>query len=68
MYVDAMQVSMVKNIVSLANDLGIDVLAFGADNPALVSKMKNLGCACLSGEHFGHEVNAKTWADYLLAH
>ena len=67
-YVDAMQVSMVRNIVNLANDLGIDVLAFGADNPALVEKMKGLGCASLSGDHFGHEVNAKTWPDYLLAH
>ena len=67
-YVDVMQASMVKNIVNLANDLGIDVLAFGADNQALVDKMKSLGCACLSGDYFGHEVNAKTWPDYLLAH
>lgn len=55
-------------MVNLANDLGIEVLVFGADDQFLADKMKKLGYAFLSGDNFGYEVKAKTWLDYLRAH
>lgn len=66
LFVDQMQSNVVKNITHLAHELGIDVLAFGADNPVILEKMLALGCDGIAGEYFTCELNAHDWPEYLL--
>ncbi len=46
--------AVVTAIVSLAESLGIDVTAEGIEQESQVDAMRELGCSCFQGFHFGH--------------
>lgn len=50
---DANDETIVKSTVSLGHNLGLNVVAEGVENAAVLRKVKELGCDELQGYHFG---------------
>jgi len=57
---------IVRTIVSLAHNLGMDVVAEGVETPEHLEQLRSLGCEFAQGYHFAKPLEAKA-AEELLA-
>jgi EAL domain-containing protein (putative c-di-GMP-specific phosphodiesterase class I) len=55
-----------RSIVALAHDLGMDVVADGAESEADVVELCHLGCEFAQGLAFGHPMPADQAQELLL--
>jgi len=57
MELDERNLSIVRTIVSLAHNLGMEVVAQGAETNAQVKLLKSMLCDCVQGFHFSRQGN-----------
>jgi diguanylate cyclase (GGDEF)-like protein/PAS domain S-box-containing protein len=57
---------ILRSIVGLAHDLGMDVVAEGAENDADAAELYHLGCEFAQGFAFGHPMSADQAQELLL--
>jgi EAL domain-containing protein (putative c-di-GMP-specific phosphodiesterase class I) len=49
--------AIVKGLITIANDLGIPVVAEGVESPLQVSQLRSIGCPLAQGFHFARPVD-----------
>jgi EAL domain-containing protein (putative c-di-GMP-specific phosphodiesterase class I)/GGDEF domain-containing protein len=64
-YSDKTKMSVAKIIIDIAHNLGINVMADGANTQMKVDKMQSLEIDCLQGEFFCAPLYGELWPDYI---
>jgi len=59
--------NIVRTIIRLAKDLGIDVVAEGTETPAQIDHLKALGCDFAQGYYFSRPIDAAAIGQFLQA-
>jgi EAL domain-containing protein (putative c-di-GMP-specific phosphodiesterase class I) len=57
---------ILRSIVGLAHDLGMDVVAEGAENDSDAVALHHLGCEFAQGFVFGHPMSAEQAQELIL--
>jgi predicted signal transduction protein with EAL and GGDEF domain len=63
--VDAEATAIVRTIVDLAHDLGLQVTAEGVENPRQVAHLREIGCDLAQGNHFSPPLSSETMSARL---
>ncbi len=58
---------IVRTIINLGQNLGLDVIAEGVETTQHVEKLRQLGCECAQGYIFSIPINASEATDLLMA-
>lgn len=58
---------IVQSIITLAHNLGIKVIAEGVNKPALLNKLKLLGCDIAQGYYLGKPMPAEEIKSWLIS-
>ncbi len=61
------QVPIIRSIIALSNDLGMQVIAEGVETRAEVERLKELNCKYAQGYYFGVAMSAKDFREKLRA-
>ncbi len=65
---DHQAVALVRSIIGLAEALGLDVIAEGAEKVAQVELLTQIGCSVIQGYYFGRPASAEEITGYLQPH
>jgi diguanylate cyclase (GGDEF)-like protein len=65
---DHQAVALVRSIIGLAEALGLDVIAEGAETVAQVELLTRIGCSVIQGYYFGRPASAEEIGGYLHPH
>ncbi len=61
------QVPIIRSIIALSNDLGMQVIAEGVETKAEIERLKELNCKYAQGYYFGVAMSAKDFNEKLRA-
>jgi len=62
------EASLVKNIINIANDLGMYTLSEGVENADQLAALAQMNCDLYQGYHFSRPLSAQDLPDFILNH
>ncbi len=65
---DAASATIVKSIVALGHNLGLDVVAEGIESSEMLERLKDLGCDRAQGFHLAHPMSRANLSTFLDSH